>query len=287
MEEFKIEKELGKGQFGEVYLVSSLIDQKFYAMKKIPISPTNQLHNKQINIEVNCMKALSPYCQRGLSCLYKYFKHDNHVYIVMSYVIGFELLKYFKTILELNLHDRVKLAMLLYEQMKPVLTLFKSLNITHRDIKPANIMYNPLLNEFTLIDYGSMCVNQCNARLAGTPSYMSPKYYQILADLKQKKQNNTLITMTDYQRSDMYALGICMFQIINNEARPYTLTNEGVFTQHGVKWTVDMSTFPDEKLLINYILSGEVDIIDVDTWYKQIRTHNNEYNEIMDLFSNK
>ena len=47
MEEFNIEKELGKGQFGEVYLVSSLIDQKFYAMKKIPISPTNQLHNKQ------------------------------------------------------------------------------------------------------------------------------------------------------------------------------------------------------------------------------------------------
>ena len=44
-EEYKIIKQLGKGGFGEVYLVSNKKDNKYYAVKKILI---NNLSEEEI-----------------------------------------------------------------------------------------------------------------------------------------------------------------------------------------------------------------------------------------------
>ena len=83
-------------------------------------------------------------------------------------------------------------------------------NKIHRDIKPKNIMYDKKINRYVLLDLGMVFDSTADALtkygyLPGTMGYYSPEQF----DLSRKSD-------LDF-RSDMFCLGIVLYQVITGE----------------------------------------------------------------------
>lgn len=75
-------------------------------------------------------------------------------------------------------------------------------NVVHRDVKPANVMYEPATRQLRVMDFGVARITDASrtktGMVLGTPSYMSPE--QLLG----KKVDG---------RSDLYSLGVMLYQL--------------------------------------------------------------------------
>ena len=75
--------------------------------------------------------------------------------------------------------------------------------VVHRDIKPANLMYDAATDQLKITDFGIARLTDTSRTktgiILGTPSYMSPE--QLSASAVTGK-------------SDMYSLGITMYQLL-------------------------------------------------------------------------
>ena len=80
--EYKIIKQLGKGGFGEVYLVSNKKDKKYYAVKKILI---NNLSEEEIQLTETEGIILSKISNEYIVKYYDSFKDIDYLYILMVY----------------------------------------------------------------------------------------------------------------------------------------------------------------------------------------------------------
>jgi eukaryotic-like serine/threonine-protein kinase len=96
--------------------------------------------------------------------------------------------------------------------------------VIHRDIKPSNIIVtqNPTLGDFVkVLDFGIALLQSDDspAGFMGTPAYCSPE------QMEGKVLDN---------RSDIYSLGILMFQMLTGELplRPVASSFEGWFNAH-------------------------------------------------------
>jgi eukaryotic-like serine/threonine-protein kinase len=96
--------------------------------------------------------------------------------------------------------------------------------VIHRDIKPSNIIvtHNPTLGDFVkVLDFGIALLQSDDspAGFMGTPAYCSPE------QMEGKILDN---------RSDIYSLGIMMFQMLTGELplRPTASSFEGWFNAH-------------------------------------------------------
>lgn len=87
--------------------------------------------------------------------------------------------------------------------------------VTHRDIKPANIMFDAATDSVKLMDFGvALVADAARTRtgvVLGTPCYMSPEQ---------------LGGQTIDGRSDLYALGVTLFQLLTGRL-PHTETAMG------------------------------------------------------------
>jgi eukaryotic-like serine/threonine-protein kinase len=96
--------------------------------------------------------------------------------------------------------------------------------VIHRDIKPSNIIvtHNPTLGDFVkVLDFGIALLRSDDSPTGfmGTPAYCSPE------QMEGKTLDN---------RSDIYSLGILMFQMLSGELpiRPTSSSFEGWFNAH-------------------------------------------------------
>jgi eukaryotic-like serine/threonine-protein kinase len=96
--------------------------------------------------------------------------------------------------------------------------------VIHRDIKPSNIIvtHNPTLGDFVkVLDFGIALLRSDDSPTGfmGTPAYCSPE------QMEGKTLDN---------RSDIYSLGIMMFQMLSGELpiRPTSSSFEGWFNAH-------------------------------------------------------
>jgi serine/threonine protein kinase len=133
--------------------------------------------------------------------VYMYGEQDGMLYIVMAYVPGGTL----EELIESTLPERFELTRIL-QIIGPVLDALDYAHkqgIVHRDLKPANILISPSGSPL-VADFGIarlvMESRQTRAGLAmGTPQYMSPEQ-----GLGQEVDG----------RSDIYSLGIILFQLL-------------------------------------------------------------------------
>jgi serine/threonine-protein kinase len=76
-------------------------------------------------------------------------------------------------------------------------------SVVHRDIKPANIMYDSILDEVKITDFGIarlIDVNRTRTGIVlGTPSYMAPE------QLEGENVNG---------HTDLFALGVTLYQLL-------------------------------------------------------------------------
>jgi serine/threonine protein kinase len=169
--------------------------------------------------------------------------------------VGYNLLEYQPALDKLSLEDKVIFCTKFLNQLFLTLNYLFDTNLVHRDIKPANIIYNPVSDNFTLIDYGGACYSQCDT-MAGSLGYLSPYLYN--AWLHKSRGGHSF---EYYQASDLYAVGVVAFEILNGR-KPYRSVNKVLDFKTGPHWVVDIQNVTLVEL-INKLLTGKFTIKDI------------------------
>lgn len=152
--EYKLLKELGKGNFGTVWQAEK--DGKIIALKIIRFGDRRV---QEIALrEAKLLKKIStPFCHRSLACFYGYDIMRGNMYLEMEFIPGTTLTSFSKTyrtsgqLLRLN-----KLLIAIIYDICGGLEYMHKKNIIHRDVKPDNIMIDPSFQP-KLIDIGLAC----------------------------------------------------------------------------------------------------------------------------------
>lgn len=198
---YQIEKELGLGGFGNVYLAKHRNLGTQVALK-IPIHPD---YIQALMSEGVVHHALqSPHIVKILDL----YKDSVPPFIVMEYVSGGSLRDYLKQKKNLSIEETLQIL----EQIGLALQEAHKQHLIHGDLKPENILRTEdgiwKLTDFGLsrqenalsVDYsGSISANLTKQlNIAGTLKYMAPEALQGQATLQ----------------SDLYSLGILLFEML-------------------------------------------------------------------------
>jgi serine/threonine protein kinase len=192
---YRVERALGSGGFGHVYLSVDLQTGAQYAIKEYLV--TGASGKAQLEHEAQVLSQLH---HSNLPALLTAFDERSHYYVVLGYIEGNDLTDYIRVVRQKN--EAIPLARLM-EWILSICDAVAFLHsqrppIIHRDIKPDNIRITPG-GTAILVDLGNAKTAADGARTLffirhqGTPGY---------APLEQYPGG----TGTD-ERSDIYALG--------------------------------------------------------------------------------
>ena len=194
-------KSIGKGSYGEVFLIKSLQTQKEYALKETLITKNKEMFLYFSMNEINILSKLNNPYIISLKCAFKtqIDEETEKLYIIMEYVDNGDLnqlITKYKN--DEKFFEEKRLLNWLFQLCLSLLYL-KENEIIHRDIKPSNIF---LLKDDTikLADFGiSKKVSKEDGMFIGTPVYTSPE----------------IISKKDYSyKADIWSLGVTFLQLI-------------------------------------------------------------------------
>ena len=194
-------KSIGKGSYGEVFLIKSLQTQKEYALKETLITKNKEMFLYFSMNEINILSKLNNPYIISLKCAFKtqIDEETEKLYIIMEYVDNGDLnqlITKYKN--DEKFFEEKRLLNWLFQLCLSLLYLKENETI-HRDIKPSNIF---LLKDDTikLADFGiSKKVSKEDSMFIGTPVYTSPE----------------IISKKDYSyKADIWSLGVTFLQLI-------------------------------------------------------------------------
>ncbi len=200
-------EKLGTGGTAVVYKAINTKTKNLVALKMIHKHLLNEdIVKERIENEIEINKLLS---HPNIVKLMDYNLDDNLPYIAFEYVEGKSLDKILKEKKKLNIYEVINIWM----QILEALDYAHQKGIVHRDLKPENILikYNNNSNDLSesvakITDFGiSKIINKTlniTQDFVGTPWYMSPE------QIKGQKVD---------QRSDIYSLGIIIFQLLTGK----------------------------------------------------------------------
>lgn len=206
---YVVERSLGGGGMGQVYLARDLRLDRLVAVKLLHAEvAANQEAEGRFRREA---RALSRVLHPNVVGIHAFGRHAETWYLVMEYVEGRSL----ETMLQEGALT-VELAVELTRQIAAGLAEAHALGIVHRDIKPGNVLLRTLATGALLAkvaDFGlarSMVSDDSNVvtrdtAILGTPAYMAPEQIQA-----QKVDG----------RADLYALAIMLYQMLTGQL-PY------------------------------------------------------------------
>ena len=236
---FRIIKTLGKGNFGEVFLVKSLKNGNQYAMKEI-----RRIQNKDKK-EIKLIKNLH---HPHIVTYYNSFIQNNNLYIILEYINGNNL----QDLISKNENNGTRIEEkkvwdLLVQSLSGLLYLHDKQKIIHRDIKPDNLLLD-LDGNLKISDFGVSAIKsenvenllKCHNSIQGPIQFMAPEVgIGIEYDFK----------------SDIYMLGLTFFYLMNYEL-PEDKLQFGPFFVPIEKKNVIISNYysDDLKNFINQLL---------------------------------
>ena len=221
IDQYTLEKSLGKGAYGEVYLTTIKGDSKLIATKKLDKDfCENPTTKKYIINEINILKMLN---HPNIVKFVDLKKTINHYYIMMEYCNGGELHKALEKYIEKNRNPFPQ--EIVQHFMKQIIDAFKyihSKDIMHRDIKLENILLNYDTNEdkqnenlmkanIKIIDFGFAAKIEKDGlkyTTLGSPINMDPL---ILKEL-QKRGKKTQKLGYD-KKADIWSIGTICYEM--------------------------------------------------------------------------
>src|ERR1700733_668000 len=129
---YKVEKELGQGGFGKVYLVFDPDVGQRVAIKKI-LSEGDPDLLKRFLLEIRTTASLR---HKNIVTIYASGEEAGDPYLVMEFLEGLTLKQIIHERRPLTLLDRVRII----SQVADGLGYANSKGVVHRDVKPENIM---------------------------------------------------------------------------------------------------------------------------------------------------
>ncbi len=198
-ERYAIEKELGRGGMGVVYLAKDKQLDRRVALKFLGTLVDNNEEYRQRFVRE--AKTAAKVNHPNIVAVYDISASQGKAYIAMEYVEGTSLFQYVQK--KGKLHPREALNYM--AQACSALYAMHSLGIVHRDIKPDNILIakggTVKLMDFGLAKAEDNRITKSNV-VMGTPCYMAPE--QALG----KEVDN---------RADIYALGLVLYEMLTGK----------------------------------------------------------------------
>jgi serine/threonine-protein kinase len=205
---YEIERELGKGAMGAVYLGKDPKISRTVAIKTMALSQEFEADELEEVKERFFREAETAGRLTHPNIVTIFDAGDEHdlAYIAMEFLKGDDLSKYVKKGSLLPL----KQVLSLIQRSADGLDYAHQHNVVHRDIKPANIMWDPGSDMVKITDFGIARITDSSktktGMVLGTPSYMSPE------QLAGKKVTG---------QSDIFSLGVMLFQMVTGKL-PFT-----------------------------------------------------------------
>jgi eukaryotic-like serine/threonine-protein kinase len=198
---YEIERELGKGAMGTVYLGRDPKINRVVAIKAIPLAQEFEEDDLQEARARFFREAEMAGRLNHPAIVTVYDAGEDHglAYIAMEYLRGTHMSHFTEAARILPF----KSTMLLVARVADALYYAHRQNVVHRDIKPANIMFNPDTDELKITDFGIARLTDTSRTktgiVLGTPSFMSPE------QLEGRPLDG---------RSDQFALGVSLYQLL-------------------------------------------------------------------------
>ena len=244
---YQIERLLGEGGMGKVYLGTDPRSGQKVAIKELYPEYARDRHLR-LRFEREAM-AMATLDHPNIVRFHEFLEQNGSLYLIMEYANGQTLEKYIARVTGPIPEAR---AVLLMEKILDAFTYAHDKGIVHRDIKPNNIIVTPDLN-IKILDFGvAKLMNMTDIKLTtigtviGTSCYMSP----------EQAQGLTIDT-----RSDIYALGILLFQMVTGKP-PY---DAGSVSDIDIRLNIIRSPLPKAVEVYAYVSAHIQDVIDKAT----------------------
>ena len=213
---YRIERVLGQGAMGEVYLAVDTVLERRVALKMPKVSGEDDVD--LLNRFEQEAKAAATLSHPGICQIYDVGEVDGCRFIAMAYVEGHPLSQY---VSEGKPQPQDRIATIV-RRLAIALEHAHQKGIVHRDLKPSNVMLppkgGPVIMDFGLArrsHSGDVRLTQ-SGMLLGTPAYMSPEQVDDAATIGPA--------------SDIYSLGVILFELLTGRL-PFTGTVAGVAGQ--------------------------------------------------------
>ena len=199
---YEIEKELGKGAMGVVYVGRDPKIGRTVAIKTVALSQEFEDEELQEVKERFFREAATAGRLNHPNIVSIYDAGEEHdlAYIAMEFLKGHDLVPYTKADNLLPLETVVEMI----AKVADALAYAHTQNVVHRDIKPANIMYDAATNTPKVTDFGIARITDSSKTktgvVLGTPSFMSPE------QLAGQKISGS---------SDLFSLGVMLYQLLS------------------------------------------------------------------------
>jgi serine/threonine-protein kinase len=205
---YQLEREIGRGAMGIVYLGRDTAINRLVAIKAIPLASEFS--------DAELVEARSRFFREAetagrlnhpnIVTIYDVGEERGLAYIAMEYLKGRHLSDYVRS--DSLLEPRKVLDVV--GRTADALGFAHKQQVVHRDIKPANLMYDPATDTLKITDFGIARLSGAGSTrtgiVLGTPSFMSPE------QLEGR-------TVTGH--SDLFSLGVSLFQLLTGQL-PFT-----------------------------------------------------------------
>jgi predicted Ser/Thr protein kinase len=205
---YQLEREIGRGAMGIVYLGRDTAINRMVAIKAIPLASEFS--------DAELVEARSRFFREAetagrlnhpnIVTIYDVGEERGLAYIAMEYLKGRHLSDYAKS--DSLMEPRKVLEII--GRTADALGFAHKQQVVHRDIKPANLMYDPGTDILKITDFGIARLTGAGSTrtgiVLGTPSFMSPE------QLEGR-------TVTGH--SDLFSLGVSLFQLLTGQL-PFT-----------------------------------------------------------------
>lgn len=212
---YEIRTELGRGGMATVYRAFDPQVHREVAVKLLPRQFTHDTSFRgRFAREAKIVAALD---HPAIVPVLDYGEEGDQPYLVMRLMSGG------------TLADRLELGPIplseigrILNRVAPALDAAHKRGAIHRDLKPSNILFDqwnePYIADFGIVKLSESTVSTLSQYAMGTPAYMSPEQIEGKAELDG--------------RSDVYALGVILFEMLTG-GRPYEATTPmGLMMQH-------------------------------------------------------
>ncbi len=205
---YQLEREIGRGAMGIVYLGRDTAINRMVAIKAIPLAAEFS--------DTELVEARSRFFREAetagrlnhpnIVTIYDVGEERGLAYIAMEYLKGQHLSDYAKSSNLLEPRKVLEIA----SRTAEALGFAHKQQVVHRDIKPANLMYDRSTDILKITDFGIARLSGAGSTrtgiVLGTPSFMSPE------QLEGR-------TVTGH--SDLFSLGVSLFQLLTGQL-PFT-----------------------------------------------------------------